>query len=44
MEDLAREEVLTMGKNATAPDSREQIDLWAKDLAVGEQEVNPPGF
>lgn len=44
MGDLAKEETLTMGKHATALDPREQIDLWAKDLNVGEQEVNPPGF
>lgn len=44
MGDLAKEEALTMGKRATAPDSREQKHLWAKDLNVGEQKVNPPGF
>lgn len=34
MGDLAKEEALTMGKHATAPDFRELIDLWAKDLNV----------
>lgn len=32
MGDLARDEALTMGKHATAPDFREQIDLWPRIL------------